>query len=68
MKNDAAYAENGLKGAQDAAFHALLCGCGHNLRMILRKLRLLLPLILVQLYWQAANDDKANQPLIAAYA
>jgi IS5 family transposase len=60
MKNDGRLRRNWLKGAQGDAFHALLCGCGHNLRMILRKLRLLLALILVQLYWQAADDDKAN--------
>lgn len=48
------------------AFHALLCGCGHNLRMILRKLRLLLDLILVRLQAQTANDDRPGNQLIAA--
>lgn len=41
MKNDGRLRRNWLKGADGDAFHALLCGCGHNLRMILRKLRLL---------------------------
>ncbi|SFF64389.1 hypothetical protein SAMN05518865_102410, partial [Duganella sp. CF458] len=42
MKNDGRLRRNWLKGTDGDAFHALLCGCGHNLRMILRKLRLLL--------------------------
>lgn len=41
MKNDGRLRRNWLKGTDGDAFHALLCGCGHNLRMILRKLRLL---------------------------
>lgn len=45
MKNDGRLRRNWLKGTDGDAFHALLCGCGHNLRMILRKLRLLLALI-----------------------
>lgn len=68
MKNDGRLRRNWLKGTQGDAFHALLCGCGHNLRMILRKLRLLLALILVRLYGHTADDDKANQHPTAAYA
>ena len=68
MKNDGRLRRNWLKGMQGDAFHALLCGCGHNLRMILRKLRLLLALILVWLHGQAADDDSARQRLIANYA
>lgn len=30
-----------LKGAQGDAMYSVLCGAGHNLRMILRKLQLL---------------------------
>jgi transposase, IS5 family len=67
MKNDGRLRRNWLKGTQGDAFHALLCGCGHNLRMILRKLRLLLALFLVRLYRQPADDDKANHHLTAAY-
>lgn len=66
MKNDGRLRRNWLKGAQGDAFHALLCGCGHNLRMILRKLRLLLALILVRLQAQTANDDGTGHQLIAA--
>ena len=39
MKNDGRLRRNWLKGAHGDAFNALLCGCGHNLRMILRPFR-----------------------------
>src|SRR5471032_3006769 len=51
MKNDGRLRRNWLKGAEADAFHALLCGCGHNLRMILRKLRLLFALIAAWPIW-----------------
>ncbi len=41
MKADGLLAKNWLKGADGDALHALLCGAGHNLRMILRHLRVL---------------------------
>ena len=40
---------NWLKGSPGDAIHAVLCGAGHNLRMILRKLRLFYALILTAL-------------------
>jgi IS5 family transposase len=40
---------NWLKGALGDAIHAVLCGAGHNLRMILRKLRLFCALVLFAL-------------------
>jgi IS5 family transposase len=40
---------NWLKGTLGDAIHAVLCGAGHNLRMILRRLRLFYALILVAL-------------------
>ena len=49
MKNDGRLDRNWLKGREGDAFHALLCGCGHNLRMILRKLWLLVALIMAGL-------------------
>src|ERR1700735_3928409 len=39
MKTDGKLDRNWLKGALGDAMHAVLCGAGHNLRMILRKLR-----------------------------
>ena len=40
LKSDGRLARNFLKGVQGDAMNALLCGAGHNMRKILRKLRL----------------------------
>ncbi|AOJ73577.1 hypothetical protein WS83_02820 [Burkholderia sp. MSMB2042] len=48
MKADGKLDRNWFKGALGDAIHAVLCGAGHNLRMILRKLRLLCALILAR--------------------
>lgn len=50
MKADGKLGRNWLKGALGDAIHAVLCGSGHNLRMILRKLRLFYVLFLSFLY------------------
>lgn len=68
MKNDGRLRRNWLQGTAGDAFHAILCGCGHNLRMILRKLRLLLVLIFLRLDWPPINDDRTNHRLDGAYA
>lgn len=39
MKADGRLARNPLKGALGDALHAVLCGAGHNIRLILNKLR-----------------------------
>ena len=39
MKMDGRLARNPLKGALGDAIHAVLCGAGHNLRLIITKLR-----------------------------
>ncbi|MEM5420629.1 transposase [Paraburkholderia sp. BR14263] len=49
MKTDGKLDRNRLKGALGDAMHAVLCGAGHNLRMI-RNLRLLCALILAALF------------------
>lgn len=41
MKNDGHLGRNFLKGIAGDAMNALLCGAGHNLRKILRRLALL---------------------------
>jgi IS5 family transposase len=41
MKMDGRLGRNPLKGAIGDALHAVLCGAGHNIRMLLKKLRLL---------------------------
>jgi transposase, IS5 family len=40
LKSDGRLARNFLKGIEGDAMNALLCGAGHNIRKILRKLRL----------------------------
>ncbi|ADG20769.1 IS5 family transposase [Paraburkholderia atlantica] len=47
MKADGKLDRNWLKGALGDAMHAVLCGAGQNLRMILRKLRLFYALVLI---------------------
>ena len=42
MKNDGRLRRSTLKGTQGDALFAVLCGCGHNIRMILRHLRAVL--------------------------
>lgn len=46
MKNDGRLTRCPLKGTAGDALFAVLCGCGHNIRMILRHLRVLLRHIL----------------------
>ena len=41
MKMDGRLDRNPLKGALGDALHAVLCGAGHNIRLLLKKLRLL---------------------------
>ncbi|WP_233808643.1 IS5 family transposase [Paraburkholderia sp. HP33-1] len=50
MKTDGKLDRNWLKGTLGDAMHAVLCGAGHNLRMILRTLRFFCALVLVALF------------------
>ena len=43
MKTDGRLARCALKGTPGDALHAVLCGCGHNIRMILAYLRRFVP-------------------------
>ena len=38
MKTEGRLARNPLKGALGDALHAVLCGAGHNIRLMLKKL------------------------------
>lgn len=68
MKHDGRLRRNWLKGALGDALHAMLCGAGHNLRMILRAIRLFygqcfasqLQLIIVVIH-QHLNGTQFNQ-------
>jgi IS5 family transposase len=57
MKLDGKLARNHLKGALGDAIHALLCGAGHNLRLILRHLARLLHVLLLLLALPAPQRD-----------
>lgn len=60
MKADGLLDKNWLKGADGDALHALLCGAGHNLRMILRHLRVL---CLALLTWLALTIGVMLAPI-----
>jgi IS5 family transposase len=57
MKTDGRLARNPLKGALGDALHAVLCGAGHNIRLLLKKLRLLFTFIV----WVITGDRAMNQ-------
>ena len=43
LKNDGLLRRNHLKGELGEALHVILCGAGHNIRLILRTLRIVCP-------------------------
>lgn len=50
MKTDGRLARCALKGMLGDAFHAFLCSCGHNIRMILAHLKPFVATILAAFY------------------
>ena len=46
MKMDGRLDRNPLKGALGDALHGVLCGAGHNIRLLMKRLRLLWPEIM----------------------
>jgi IS5 family transposase len=67
MKADGRLGRNFLKGAQGDAMNALLCGAGHNLRKILRRLALLCAQILQRLQSLGPRQDKNSDRLMMAF-
>jgi IS5 family transposase len=67
MKADGRLGRNFLKGAQGDAMNALLCGAGHNLRKILRRLALLYAQILQRLQSLGQRQDKNSYRLMVAF-
>ena len=56
MKADGRLGRNPLKGVLGDALHAVLCGAGHNIGLLLKKLRLLCAQILASLQdWLVAS-------------
>jgi transposase, IS5 family len=64
MKTDGRLDRNPLKGTLGDALHAVLCGAGHNIRLLLKKLMLLCAEIR---QWILALLYQSNQPLMAAW-
>jgi IS5 family transposase len=65
MKNDGRLTRSPLKGTEGDALFAVLCGCGHNIRMILRHLRELLRRLiqlLPRFRWIANPEMTASGP------
>jgi len=58
MKSEGRLGRNWLQGVAGDAIHAVLCGAGHNLRMILRAIRLFCGLLIAALAnWIAENSS-----------
>ena len=66
MKTDGRLARCALKGTLGDALHAVLCGCGHNIRKILAHLRALLAALLATLLRHLTPADR--RPITAAPA
>jgi IS5 family transposase len=63
MKNDGLLGKNWLRGELGDAIHAILCGAGHNLRLILAHLRVLLLALLAWLLLAALKPNtRAGSP------
>lgn len=67
MKADGRLGRNFLKGTQGDAMNALLCGAGHNLRKILRRLALLCAQILECLQRLSQKQDTNSYRLMVAF-
>jgi transposase, IS5 family len=69
MKSDGRLARNPLKGALGDALHAVLCGAGHNIRLLLSLLRLFVAhLTAILLAWldRSASSDRCQVALATA--
>lgn len=55
MKSDGKLGRNWLKGALGDALHSILCGAGHNIRLLLRRLRRSYTRILMWLFCPIEN-------------
>jgi len=64
MKSEGKLRRNYLKGTIGDALNALLCAIGHNMRMILRKIRSLFVLIWICLSRRIQFEDMVNTAII----
>jgi len=65
MKTDGRLGRNPLKGSLGDALHAVLCGAGHNLRLLMKRLRLLWPEIMDWLNAELAGN-RVNTSIVTA--
>ena len=61
MKTDGRLGRNPLKGALGDALHAVLCGAGHNIRLLLKKLRLLFTFTVFTVNGNQSDDHIDHQ-------
>jgi IS5 family transposase len=61
METDGRLGRNPLKGALGDALHAVLCGASHNIRLPLKKLRLLFTFIVWAITGDRAMNHDAHQ-------
>ncbi len=64
MKSEGKLGRNWLKGALGDALHAILCGAGHNIRLLLRRLRRFYTFIFMWLLWPNQNRSAGEPALI----
>jgi IS5 family transposase len=66
MKTDGRLSRSPLKGTIGDALFAVLCGCGHNIRMILAYLRALLAIIIAAILSALRTTERAQTPVTVA--
>ncbi|MFN7883005.1 MAG: IS5 family transposase, partial [bacterium] len=64
METDGLLARNWLKGREGDAIHAVLCGAGHNLRLILAHLRVLFLALIVLIVFGLINAASTRRMLM----
>jgi transposase, IS5 family len=62
LKNDGLLRRNYLKGEMGDAMHAILCATGHNIRLILRQLRIFWPWFWC-IVWRLPKSNAASNQL-----
>ena len=65
MKSDGLLGRNWLKGEIGDALHAVMCGAGHNLRMILARLRALYCALIIWMQTEASEVRSHRRPRFA---
>ena len=68
MKTDGLLGRNWLAGEMGDAMHAILCGAGHNLRLILAHLRVLIAALIIGLMQSLRRPPTPNSGGLMALA